>query len=1191
MNSDYNPVANDPFYSQNNLSNNSDQFPALYSLWAIVTPGYSLLQSESIFRLINVPVHYQDVSIQDLQNVSDPEENDASIFLGDTVRITGLMMTNPRDTWIGPRWGAFVIDPNTYPEPGSGIFVILDDTSGRNLQFNYRQAGDVCEFIGVVNEYYNFTQLNLLTEPPVPVRYVETVDSLPPPAIINAAELSTPASAEKWESMFVRIENTRLVGDVVSDRNRTFTDNAGFNSSLSDYFKWFHDRLLAGTYVWPPADTRLNLQGFVRDVIISDNRVYNLNPRTPDDLQPITGVPEVILTEPNDGGVFNQAWYRWIRWSIYDIPVVQNIKLEYSVDNGGSYNLITNLTNGSTKGLLWFIPDEVSQQVRIRVTVTDNNANSYSDVSDRPFEIRKVDRYVCNTGSVSHTIRADGASGNEGIFSNQNPDEPSLEFPVQSGHHHLYESDLIMGMIPANGDTTFLMPFNMKYFQTQALTPVDHGNYIETDCHFTDYPGLALDIGQKSYAKTGEAWVILDYSIKNTSNETYRGYLAGIHADFDINQPDLNLTGYNIPNKLAYMYDATGGWSSMAGVCLLSAPVQSFRRYSGAEGPQSPGGFYRILSATGIDDPSGDAQADYRVMLSKAPQDLGPSASTGITIALVAGNSETELINAVQQAQAFWLALTDQTAPTISLGAIPTTTVGAPMTISATITDNTGVASVVLFYRHGGGMDFTSTNMTLNGSLYQATVPGEYISDSGLEIRIEAGDANDNQAVLHRMVPVRVPAGQEQIEVAGGTATENYQMISMPLQFDNGSVDNVLGTVFGAYDNKEWRLFGDNGSAFVEYPNAGAFTPGRAFWLISRNTRTISVPAGATVSAENFFIISLQNGWNQIASPYNFDVGWQDIIALNNQPAVDGPFFYRGSSGYSLEELISPFDGCYVKNMTGSNLQLKIPLKGKDASAIKPLVQKNWHIQIKAESGGINDAFTVLGVNTDASEVYDRLDHLEPPVIGRYVSAFFPHEDWPINPERYAVDYRPVPENGAVWNLHIRTNTEDHEVRLTFLEQNRDQLSAEYNICMIDPSSGLIRDLRKQQTYNYMSGGPDQEKALQIVVGTRQFVAEKFPNLLLVPVSLELKQNYPNPFNPVTQIVYGLPVNTRVNLTIYDLAGRVVKILQDGFQEAGYQVVHWNGTNQQGVQTASGVYIYRLTAGAESFARKMVLVR
>ena len=1191
MSSNYNPVANDPFYSQKNLANDSDQFQTLYALWASVTPGYNLLDSDAVFRFVNVPVHYEDVTIMDLQNVPNPAENDTSSFLGDTVRITGLMMDNPRDTWIGARWGAFVVDPNTYPAPGSGIFVIQNDTSGNNTRFDYRKAGDVCEFIGVIDEYYHFTQLNLLTDTPVQVQYVETADSLPPPAVINAAELSDPATAEKWESMFVRIENTRLVGDVVSDRDRLFTDNSGFVASLSDYFNWFHSRLLSGSYIWPPADTRLNLQGFVRDVIISDRRVYDLNPRTPDDLQPITGLPQVILTEPNGGDAINQAMYRWIRWIIYDIPEVQNIKLEYSLDNGGSYNLINNLTNVSAKGFSWFAPDEVSQEVRIKITVTDNNANSYSDVSDKPFEIRKLDRYVYHTGTLSHTIRADGSSGNEGIFNNLNLDEPSLEFPAQSGHNHLYESDLIMGMIRASGDTTFLIPFAMKYFQTQDLTSVDHGNYIETDCRFADNAGLALDIGQKTYAKTGESWVIFNYSINNTSGEKYRGVTIGVHNDFDINQPLSNLVGYNNTSRLAYMYDATGGWSSMAGVCLLSAPVQSFRRYSGAEGPQSPGEFYRVFSAAGLDDPSGDAQADYQVMLSQAPEDLGPSATTGITFALVAGNSETELINAVQQAQSFWQSLSDEVAPTISLMTVPSTTAGDPMTISAGVTDNTGVASVQLFYRRGGDLNFDSMNMTLSGSQYKATVAGDYISDTGLEIRIEARDANDNLAVLHQMMPVRVPDGQEQIEVPGGSHTENYRMISVPLQLDNGSVDNVLVDDFGSYDNTKWRLFRDGGSAFIEYPNTGPFAPGKAFWLITSETKTFDIPAGSTVSAENFYTIPLQKDWNQIASPYDFDVGWQDIMILNNQPDMDGPFFYRGSAGYSLEELISPFDGCYINNMTGSGLSLKIPLKGKDASVSKTVVPKNWQVQIMTESGGVRDDLTILGVNAEANETRDRLDHLEPPVVGQYISAYFPHDDWRMYPAGYSVDFRPVPKDGVVWNIRIRTNIRDHTVNLKFFERNRDLLATEYNIYLIDPASGLIRDLRRDPTYTYMPARSDQEKMLQVVVGTRQFVAEKFPDLPLVPVSLELKQNYPNPFNPVTQIVYGLPASTQVNLTIYDLAGRVVKILQDGFQEAGYQIVDWTGNNQQGRKVASGVYIYSLTAGAERLARKMVLVR
>ena len=67
-----------------------------------------------------------------------------------------------------------------------------------------------------------------------------------------------------------------------------------------------------------------------------------------------------------------------------------------------------------------------------------------------------------------------------------------------------------------------------------------------------------------------------------------------------------------------------------------------------------------------------------------------------------------------------------------------------------------------------------------------------------------------------------------------------------------------------------------------------------------------------------------------------------------------------------------------------------------------------------------------------------------------------------------------------------------------------------------------------------------------------------------IPKTYVLLQNYPNPFNPTTQIKYGLPKASSVNLTIFNMLGQEVARLVDEVQPEGYYVVQWNGRNQSG---------------------------
>jgi len=88
-----------------------------------------------------------------------------------------------------------------------------------------------------------------------------------------------------------------------------------------------------------------------------------------------------------------------------------------------------------------------------------------------------------------------------------------------------------------------------------------------------------------------------------------------------------------------------------------------------------------------------------------------------------------------------------------------------------------------------------------------------------------------------------------------------------------------------------------------------------------------------------------------------------------------------------------------------------------------------------------------------------------------------------------------------------------------------------------------------------------------------------------------LHQNVPNPFNPVTRIAYELPARMRVSLRVYDVDGRLVRRLVDTAEGPGFCSVTWEGQNDAGEPVASGVYFYRLEAGARTETKKMVMLK
>ena len=95
-----------------------------------------------------------------------------------------------------------------------------------------------------------------------------------------------------------------------------------------------------------------------------------------------------------------------------------------------------------------------------------------------------------------------------------------------------------------------------------------------------------------------------------------------------------------------------------------------------------------------------------------------------------------------------------------------------------------------------------------------------------------------------------------------------------------------------------------------------------------------------------------------------------------------------------------------------------------------------------------------------------------------------------------------------------------------------------------------------------------------------------------IPTEFTLLQNIPNPFNPQTTIHYDIPAGgADVNISIYDVAGRLVREFINEHRAAGTWSVQWNGDDANGQRVASGVYFYRMRAGSFVDTKKMVLLK
>ena len=90
-------------------------------------------------------------------------------------------------------------------------------------------------------------------------------------------------------------------------------------------------------------------------------------------------------------------------------------------------------------------------------------------------------------------------------------------------------------------------------------------------------------------------------------------------------------------------------------------------------------------------------------------------------------------------------------------------------------------------------------------------------------------------------------------------------------------------------------------------------------------------------------------------------------------------------------------------------------------------------------------------------------------------------------------------------------------------------------------------------------------------------------NDILIPDEFSIHNIYPNPFNPRANIVYTLPEYAHVKVTVYDIRGRVMEVLTNGFETAGYYTIKWDAS-----AFASGVYFVEMHSESFRQVRKVI---
>ncbi|MAO65998.1 MAG: hypothetical protein CL666_13470 [Balneola sp.] len=373
----------------------------------------------------------------------------------------------------------------------------------------------------------------------------------------------------------------------------------------------------------------------------------------------------------------------------------------------------------------------------------------------------------------------------------------------------------------------------------------------------------------------------------------------------------------------------------------------------------------------------------------------------------------------------------------------------------------------------------------------------------------------------------------------------------------------------------------------------------------SRGFPKLLTAEGQLVSSFSPAINQIAEGFTLIGNPFPSTVDWDQIYQNSGTDELSGSIYAHdpnsGWKSYNSDSntgdltngLIKPFQGFFVQsseNITnGSSLTVESndivtggEFYGKEQNQ-SPFVR----FEITDSKRSIsNSAFVVL--NDKARSVKDDLDAVEMvPLSPSYItlgSMSTDDKELDINSIPYFDESIRIPlsvqashSQKISFTLTEHSGFEDITIKITNGEWIKE----------VETDQGIVLEIVPDQSASkYPSGFPVRSKQNPVYTLILEKQRATSTGQTELPTEFSLSQNYPNPFNPSTSIRFGIPSTSHVKLSVYNVLGQLVKVLENDIKKPGYHSVHFDGEN-----LSSGIYLYRLEVGSFVNTKKMLLMK
>jgi len=485
--------------------------------------------------------------------------------------------------------------------------------------------------------------------------------------------------------------------------------------------------------------------------------------------------------------------------------------------------------------------------------------------------------------------------------------------------------------------------------------------------------------------------------------------------------------------------------------------------------------------------------------------------------------------------------------------------------ISVELDASSGISEAKLIYYLGGSYSSKPESALVeDAGVWTGIIPAGEVTMEGLMVQVYAISNNGYESTSEW---VEIPVFFNSYGFSG-LMDEQYVMVSFPGDLDIVNVKNVLENTLGSYDPAQWRSFRYNNNTNAYDENTGNFTPGNAFWVISREAGVLTGGSGEVTSLqEDPYTITLNLGWNMIGNPYGFILDFPAQMIFDG--SIDSTLWGFDGSGYYEAPSLEPGEGYWLY---AYDADAQIEFTYLPQSVLPKLSTGGWTMNLSASILGYEDSENKIGAHPLALNERDGLDAHEPPVIGPYVQLTYRHDDWKDS-GNYSKDIRHEGSAEYRWDMTVKSNLSG-QIILKALDVN--SIPNDFDAVLVDLDNKLQYNLRSGETYKYISLGNEQNHYFQVIIGLPERVSKSIDELGLLPSRFAVGQNAPNPFNPITAIRLQLADDAIVTMTIFNIRGEEVKtLIQNEFMEIGYRQITWNGRDNANRSLPSGLYLYR----------------